>query len=131
MSLRFLSLFAVLCTALATTAALTQPPAPPPPAQYDVQIRYDIDAFRNERVAQYRELLKSLKQVGFVLDQSKVEDSDPENVNATRLYGTVSADKAREILLVRNVHTILLVPKGVKLDDKATVRVQLELAPMP
>ncbi len=134
MPLRYLGLFAVLLTTLAAVAvARSQTQAPPPPALYDVQIRYHIDAARNERVAQFNELLKTLKQVGFVLDPSKVDDTDPEDNRATRLYGTVSADKSRQLLTVRNVRTVLLTPANVRTpDDKAApVRVQLLLATMP
>jgi hypothetical protein len=130
---RFCVLFAVLLAAIASAAAFTQTPAPPPPAQYDVQIRYQIEAPRNERVRQYNELLGSLKKIGFVLDTSKVEETDPEDVRATRLYGTISGDKALQLAQVRNVRTVLLTPANAKpADDKTTpVRVQLQLAQTP
>src|SRR5437588_67050 len=120
MSLRTFSVSAVLLLALGAATALTQTPAPARPAQYDVQIRYSIEAARKERVAQYRELLQTLKQKGFVLDESRVEDTDPEDVRATRLYGTISADKAGQLAEVRNVRTVLLTPAKAKPpEDKA------------
>ena len=79
-----------------------------------MQIRYHIEAARNERVAQYNEMVKELKQAGFVLDASRVEETDPEDNAATRLYGTVSADKGQKLLSVRNVRTALLTPASAK-----------------
>ncbi len=125
---RFHVAFAVLVGTLAAATALTQTPAPPPPKLYDVEIRYSIEAARNDRVAQYRELLKTLKSLGFVLDESKVEDTDPEDVRATRLYGTVPTDKATQLWQVRSVRSVLLKPPEFKAD---VVRVQLTLNPMP
>jgi hypothetical protein len=130
---RFRALVAVLLAILVSATALTQTPAPAPPPQFDVQLRYHVEAARNDRVRQYKELLKSLKQIGFVLDTTKVEESDPEDVRATRLFGTISSDKAGQLVELRNIRTVLLTPSDAKLPaDKATLaRVQLSLAPMP
>jgi hypothetical protein len=130
---RFRVLSAVLLATVAAASALTQTPAPSPPARYDVQIRYQIEAPRNERVRQYKELLKSLKQIGFILDTSRVEETDPEDVRATRLYGTISGAKATQLVGVRNVRAVLLTPTDSKPPpDKASpVRVQLLLAQTP
>ena len=64
----------VLSLALPTQA---QPLAPPPPAVYEVHLRYQIEANRNERVAQY-----------FVIDADKaVKVPDPQPRSATRAPG--------------------------------------------
>jgi hypothetical protein len=105
--------------------------APPPPETYDVQIRYSIVAFRNERLKQYGELMAYLKEIGFQRDPGEeIPEDEPENPNYTRLKGTIPSAKAPQLLAERHVKTVLLVPKGVALpeDKNQPVRVDLKLA---
>ena len=106
------------------------PAAPPPPETYDVQISYRINAFRNERLLQYYEMLRFLKKAGFQRDPEEVvPDTEPEDVTSTRMSGTIPSRRARGLLTERHIHSIQLIPHGAKLpDDKATrVRVEIEL----
>jgi hypothetical protein len=113
-----------------TPLILAQPRAPAPPATYDVLIRYQIDATRNDRVQQYGEMARFFKEAGFQRDPGEmVEDTEPEDPGATRMRGTIPAAKARSLLDEHHVQTIRLSPPGQKLpDDPATaVRVEFEL----
>jgi hypothetical protein len=115
------------CAVIAPAA----PPAPPPPETYDVQIRYSIVAFRNERLKQYGEMTAYLKSVGFVRDPDEdVPENEPEDPKATRMRGTIPAAKARLLLSQRHIKSVLLLPKGAKLpeDKNQPVRVHLQLA---
>ena len=57
----------LLCAVAALPGPGDPPAAPSPPADYDVQIRYHISAYRNEHVAQYFEMLRiSRKPASFV-----------------------------------------------------------------
>jgi hypothetical protein len=105
-------------------------PAPPAPAVYDVRIRYRIDAFRNERVVQYGEMMRFLQAHGFRRDpNAEVPENEAEDRQATRLDGTVPGKRALELAAERHVQSILLVPQGAMLpgDAKALVRVHLGL----
>jgi hypothetical protein len=54
------------------------PLAPPAPETYDVRISYRINAFRNERLLQYYEMLRFLKKAGFQRDPEEiVPESEP------------------------------------------------------
>lgn len=107
------------------------PLAPPPPATYDVVVRYRIDAFSNERIVQFNAMLKDFAARGFRRDPNEEPPPDEAiDVKATRLRGTVPAANARALLLDRHVRTILLLPAGVKLPEDANqlVRVDIELS---
>jgi hypothetical protein len=118
----------VLLTFTAASAH-AQPAAPPPPPTYDVQIRYDIVARRNERVAQYLEMMRDLKRAGFVRDPDEFfEENEPENPRANRMRGTVPPDGVPQLLKQRHVRTIRLAPAGSKLPGAdELVRVQIDL----
>jgi hypothetical protein len=125
---RLTALAALLLAAAGLVAAT--PPAPPPPGTYDVQVRYRIDARRNERVAQFSEMLDTLKKLGFRRnpDDTAPED-EAENPSADRLNGTVDAAHARRLLEERHVRALRLLPHGVALPEAAQpVRVHLDLA---
>jgi hypothetical protein len=116
---------------LFAVAAPVGPPAPPPPAIYDVQIRYQINAFRNEHIAQYFDMTRYFKDAGFVRDPDEVvPDDEPEDARYDRMTGRIAADKARLLLGERHVRVLELLPKGVKPPAEADklVRVDLELA---
>jgi hypothetical protein len=105
-------------------------PAPPPPAKYAVEIRYQIDAFRNERVRQYFEMMQYLKAIGFERDPAYlVPDLEPEDRTANRLSGTIPSARVPQLLQQRHVQTVRLLPEGKKLpaEKDQPVRVHLQL----
>jgi len=115
---------------LAVLSSAAPPSAPPPPKSYDIKITYRINAFRNERLLQYYEMLRFLKKAGFQRDpEEAVPESEPEDVKSTRMSGTIPSGRARRLLNERHIRSIQLMPHGAKLpDDKATrVRVEIEL----
>jgi hypothetical protein len=125
MSLPTTVLFAAIC-GLAPGA----PAAPPPPATYDVVVRYRIVAFPNERVAQFNAMMKDLAARGFRRDPAdEPVVNEPSDTTATRLRGSIAAAKVRSLLLDRHVRELLLIPSGEKLPDDANrpVRVTIEL----
>ncbi len=121
---------ALLLTLLTLSFALAAPPAPPPPDTYNVLLRYQIAAFRTERLRQYHEMLKAFRDAGFVRDPDEVVGEDePDNPKATRMQGTIPAKNVEQLLRERHVRSLLLYPKGTKLPEKdARVRVDLRLA---
>ncbi len=122
--------FLCALTAALIPAVRAAVPAPPPPAVYDVRIRYRIDAFRNERVVQYTEMMRYLAAHGFRRDPNvEVPENEAEDRKADLLTGTVPGKRALELAAERHVKAILLVPQGAKLpeDPKALVRVHLTL----
>jgi hypothetical protein len=104
-------------------------PGPPPPKVYDARITYRIDAYRNERVRQYDEMMRYLAAQGFRREPvEEPDETEAENVAHTSLVGTVPADRARNLAAERHVRTVLLVPHGAKLPEKAgLVRADLTL----
>jgi hypothetical protein len=103
-----------------------------PPETYDVQIVYRINAGRNERLAQYNEMMRFLQRLGFRRDpEEAAAENEAENVAHTRLRGTIPARQARRLLDERHIRTVLLIPHGAKLpeDKSQPVRVELELYP--
>lgn len=120
-------LLPLLTLLLAVGSVCAQPAAPAPPTEYDAQIRYQIDAFRNERLEQFFPLVKYLESVGFKKDEGPIDEA--ENPRVTRMTGTVTAAGARKLIAPRQVRTVLLLPKGFELPAETDpVRVQLELA---
>jgi hypothetical protein len=109
----------------------TGPAAPPEPAVYDAQIRYQIRAFRSVRVRQFEEMLRAFRAAGWKRDPAEdVPEDEPENPDATRMSGTIPAAGVPRILRERHVQAVLLLPRGVKLPDKERpVRVDLGLTP--
>jgi hypothetical protein len=96
-----------------------------------VLIRYQINAFRNERVRQYFEMMDFFKKAGFVRDlDDAAADDEPDNPQYDRMRGTIPAAKARLLLDERHVRVLRLLPKGENPPDDANalVRVDLELA---
>jgi hypothetical protein len=100
-----------------------------PPAKYDVQISYRINAFRNERLLQYGEMMRYLQKLGFERDPEEASETEAEDVKHTRLRGTIPARQARELLNERHIRSILLWPHGTKPPEPAQpVRVDIELS---
>ncbi len=116
---------------LAAAALPGRADAPPAPAVYDVVLRYQIHAFRNEHVKQYFEMMRYLKDVGFVRAEDDVPpDDEPESNDYDTMRGTIAADKAPLLLDDRHVRVVQLTPRGKALpaDANALVRVDLTLA---
>lgn len=106
--------------------AAAEPKAPPPPERYDVTLRYQINAFRNERLVKFAEMLQTLEKIGF--QKKPGPDTEPEDRAANRMEGSVASAAARKLLLERHVRAALLVPQGVKLPEgEQPVRVDLGL----
>jgi hypothetical protein len=122
-------LVVIAVAALAVPSSAAEPAAPRPPEEYDVIIEYQIDAFRNERLKQYAEMLKYLTSVGFKPAPPK-EDDDPEDRTQTKLLGTIAPANVRKLLGERHVRTVFVIAKGVKppQDGEKPVRVHLQLA---
>jgi hypothetical protein len=126
---------AALAVAVGTVAA-APPATPPPPKQYDVHIRYRIDAGRPERLKQYFELMKFLSSAGFTIDPNL--DDDPGDPYETRLRGTIASanvarlfadPQTRRAFADSRIRSLLLLPAGFKVpeDPGARVKVQMEL----
>src|SRR5262249_20864635 len=114
---------------MGSRAAGDTPAAPPPPKQYDVEIRYRNVVGRTERLTQYFAMTRYLKSIGFVIDPN--QDDDPRDPNETRLRGRVASSVDRRLFFLEpHVQALLLMPTGYKLPEEtdALVKVQLELA---
>ncbi len=110
----------------AADVPVAEPISPPPPKRYTVEIRYGIDAFRNERVAQFSQMTGFFNKVGF--DQDEGPEDEAENSDYTRMTGTIPSANARLLLLEPHVRRLLLRPAGMKLPvGNAPVRVQIEI----
>ena len=137
MSHRFaVSLLVLACglvlSAVRPAPGQPRPKAPPPPATFDIDVRYSIVAGRNQRARALLALKHDLKTLDFKRhadDEVAGEDQNEiENVAVTHLRGTIPAANARKILRNPSVRTILLTPTGVKLLADKAVRVELDLA---
>jgi hypothetical protein len=112
--------------AFAADIPVTEPVAPPPPKRYTVEIRYGIDAFRNERVAQFSQMIGFFNKLGF--DQDEGPEDEAENSDYTRMSGTIPSANARLLIREPHVRRLLLRPAGMKLPaGNALVRVQIEI----
>jgi hypothetical protein len=109
--------------------------APPPPAVYDVEIRYKIDGFGVQRIAQYYDMTRFFRSLGFkrlgnpsAKEEELIEDEEREDPRNPPLRGMIASANARKLLAERHVQIVKLMPEGAKSPDKdALVRVQLEL----
>jgi hypothetical protein len=113
------------------TGTRAQVKRPKPPELYDVQIRYRIQADRNERVLQFEAMTKYFGGLGFKETETDESDLAPFDPTAEFMTGTIPSKTARDLLADRRVRTILLAPAGYKAPDKADepVRVRIELMP--
>jgi hypothetical protein len=100
-----------------------EPKAPPPPEQYDVLVRFQLDRFRNERYIQFGQMQQFFKEAGFQIDPEETPELD--NPRFDTLHGTIASAKARLLLGESHVQTIRLgkVPE----DKMKPVRVHLDL----
>lgn len=104
-------------------------PAPQPTEQAQVVVRYRIEAARNERLARYFRLMDDLAKAGFVRDpKDEPSQIEPENVQHTRLQGTLPRAAVARVLRQPDVQALLLIPVGQAAGDKQ-VRVELRLRP--
>jgi hypothetical protein len=102
-------------------------PAEPRPQEYDVRIRYRIDAYRNQHLVQFAPMLRYFESLGFQKDEGSEDEA--ENPAVTLMTGTIPAANALKLLNERHVEAILLLPKGTKLPGaEEPVRVDLGLA---
>ncbi len=110
-------------------ASAAEPAAPPLPETYDVQISYRINAFRNERLMQYAEMMRYLQKLGFQRDPQDVSETEAEEAAHTRLKGSIPGRNAHNLLNDRHIRSIQLIPHGAKFpeDKAARVRVEIEL----
>lgn len=101
--------------------------APPPPATYDVQIRYQAGGGRVHRLGQFFEMLKYLESQGF----KKAADTEEkaEDLAGTLIEGSIPSANARKLLLQPRIRALLLTPAGYKLPEgDQPVKVQIDLA---
>jgi hypothetical protein len=119
----------LFCHLFCFYATPAEPPVPPPPETYDAQISYRINAFRNERLLQYDEMMRYLKKLGFQRDPQDVSETEAQEVAHTRLRGTIPSRRAHDLLNERHILSIQLLPHGAKVpeDKAARVRVEIEL----
>jgi hypothetical protein len=104
-------------------------PSPPPPKEYQVEIRYQIYADLHQRIIQFQDLVRYLESVGFhkkPAEDPRAEMSDPRQ---TRMSGTIASGQVHQLLGDRRVKSLLIIPAGFKLpeDGSKPVKVQLEL----
>src|SRR6516225_640242 len=119
---------AVLCLGIGGALVLAQPATPPPPKEYQVQLRYRLASTRNARLAQFFALTRYLESIGFKKDPGP--DTEAEDPEQTRMTGTITSAKVRKILADPHVKSLLLIPAGYKLpvEPDKPVKVELELA---
>src|SRR5438552_16204494 len=104
-----------------------QPVAPPPPKEYEVQVRYRILAARNERLAKFNAMVGYLETVGFKKDAGPEDEA--ENASYNRMSGTIASANVRKLIIEPHVKSVLLLPAGYKLPaETELVKAQLELA---
>lgn len=94
-----------------------------PPESYRVVVRYRIDADREGRVLQFRELNEYLKSVGFVADARENAHLDAFDPTADRLEGTVPASRAGSLLGDPRVLTIAVEPSNAPKDKPAVAQI--------
>jgi hypothetical protein len=119
-----------LATLVAAAFGLALPhraAAEPRPKEYDVRIRYRIDAYSTTRIRQFVPMLRYFESLGFKKDEGP--EDEQENPRVTLMTGTIPAANARKLLDERHVEAVLLVPHEAKLPAaEEPVRVDLGLA---
>jgi hypothetical protein len=99
---------------------------PDPPKDYDVQVRFQLRAPLPAWYDRFDEMLAGMKSAGFVRDP--LGPDELEDPGGDRLTGAIPSAKARLLLRVSGVRTILLKPKGYqipKADQRIKVRLEL------
>ncbi len=121
-----LSYLGFLALIFGSQAALAQVVAPPPPASYQAQVRYQINGTRLARLEKFFALTRYLESQGF----KKADGADElaEDPNATILQGTVPYASARKLLAEPDVRALLLTPSGYQIPQgDEPVKIQIEL----
>lgn len=120
-------LLSVAILAFSLTDVQAQPATPAPPKTYQVRLRYQIQANRNERIVQFRAMLKYLESIGFNKDPG--EENEAADASLNRMTGTISSANAHKLLEAPHVRSVLLMPPDFKVpeDVDQPVKVQLEL----
>lgn len=123
------ALFAAIIVFGLTDFAVAQVPGPPPPAEYQVVLRYRIHAGRTERLKQYFALLDYLERVGFQKDPG--DEGEPEDATHNQMTGKIASANARRLLDNPHIKSLLLLPPGFKLptpeEAEAPVKVRIDL----
>ncbi|GIW82366.1 MAG: hypothetical protein KatS3mg105_4173 [Gemmatales bacterium] len=115
----------VLVSLAFATVGFADFPKPTPPEKFDVELRYRIYAGRNERLRQYDKLLRFFEKIGFEKDPGSM--AEPLDTRETRMRGTISSARARQLLYSPYVKTILLKPAGYELPQEGMVKVHIEI----
>ncbi|MCI0681342.1 MAG: S8/S53 family peptidase [Gemmataceae bacterium] len=112
--------------------APAQPATPPPPAHYQVVLRYRIVAPRDQHAILYDRLVKHLQGLKFEFQPPLDERPETDRIDPSKneFRGRLAAAQAPRLRDNLSVAGVLLVPDGFKLPDAADqpVRVRLELA---
>ncbi|VTS06154.1 S8/S53 family peptidase [Tuwongella immobilis] len=123
---------AILC---GPVTVMAQVRTPAPPAEYDVTLRYSINADRQGRILQFARMQQGLEALKFVeipTEDSDVADLDP---TAERMLGTIPSGNALKLLELPAIRTVLVAPKGstwnAKADTNVPVRILLEQVATP
>src|SRR5947209_946745 len=121
--------FAVALLTGAVSAAQTA--ASSPPARYQVILRYQIVAARDQHVVQYDAMIAHLEKLGFAFDPPLVRhaETDREDRSKNYLKGSVAPDKLLRMLSNPSVASLLVMPQDFKYppeDLDKIVRVRLE-----
>ncbi len=125
-----LPLLSTLLVLLAASSVQAGFPGPTPPKEYDVEIRYQIFAGRNQRIALFRAMIQYLESIGFQKRPAPDPHYEEEDTQETRMSGTIASANLGKILTERHVKALLIKPAGFKLreDLEKPVKVLLELA---
>lgn len=113
---------------LVAAIALSQPAELAAPKEYDVTIRYRIDAIGNERLVQFFDMVKYLNSIGF--KRAALEDvpaNEAEDPKSTRLSGSLPAEKLPLVFGNRNIKAVRIVARGANVPDEKDKRVRVEL----
>ncbi len=110
-----------------------QPAAPPTPAKYRVQLRYEINAPRDPHVAFYDAMIQHLQALGFEFTPplDRHPDTDREDPNKNQIVGLLPSGNVLNLFRNPSVAAVLLMPADYKVPDAPDklVGVRLQLAP--
>jgi hypothetical protein len=115
---------------LASAVNAAPPAVPPPPAEFDAVIRFSLEGGRLERITDYNGLVAALGRLGFRRDpEPPVEETEPLDPRFDRFKGVLPSARVPDVLNLRPVLSVLLLPHGVALpeDKMQAVAVRLEL----
>ncbi|MGL6074272.1 MAG: hypothetical protein ACRC8S_08935 [Fimbriiglobus sp.] len=127
--LRCLSWFAVLLVAGQATPLFAQVKYPVRAEKYSIDLRYRIQADRDERIRQYRAMKLHLKNLGF--EETVREDGDLDIFDSTAemLSGTIPSANVTKLFEDSHIKTVVARPTEMMLpeDGKKLVAVRLRL----